>query len=149
MLRGSNLGLNLQLFAESTKERIERLVAEGKMPQAAVDRAVQLWEKRLKKGIFAPNKEVIKIELDDLYHLIVDRRIWRHPERLEWMIRGIYEIRTAGEGRRLALTRWPEGEKIQVGYLILEADGRVRTAHVVDARKIGRFQRQGELLWRK
>jgi hypothetical protein len=141
--------IDLQLFTESAKGRIDRLVAEGKISKSAVDNATEIWETTLKTGIIAPNKELIRIELSDLYHLIVDERILRHPERLKSMIRGIYEIRTADKGRRLALSSWEEGRKTLAGYTILEKEGRVRTAHIVDIKKISKLKKQGELIWQK
>jgi hypothetical protein len=83
---------------ETTKERIDRLVAEGKIPPEAVERAERLWSERLIHGVLMPNGETAIVQLSDLYHLIVDRRIWREPERFERMLAAVFEIRTARQG---------------------------------------------------
>src|SRR2546430_2634675 len=98
--------------SESSAERIARLVTEGWMPQAAVAAAEQLWRQRLVPGVRMPNGEVAVIELSDLYHLLVDPRIWRQPERIERLLSGVFEIRDADLGRRRALSYWEEDEKV-------------------------------------
>src|SRR5207249_1177303 len=101
----------------------------------------------LHMGILMPHGEIARIELPDLYHLIVDDRIWRHPERIERLLRSIFEIREAREGRRRALARWLEGETEHIAFAIVEPDGRVRTMHIIDARRLGRYRRREILLW--
>jgi hypothetical protein len=132
---------------ESSAERIARLVAEGRMPRAAVERAEEFWRQRLVSGVRMPNGETARIELSDLHHLLVDSRIWRRPERIEHLLLGIFEIRQADLGRRRAVSQWEEGEKPIQGYAILLHDGRVWAAHVVDERRLARLRRKERLLW--
>ena len=132
---------------DDPKLRVDRLIAEGKMTAVAVRAAEMLWRARLRQGVLMPHGEVARIELPDLYHLIVDDRIWRHPERIEQLLRSIFEIREAREQRRRALARWMEGETEHIAYAILEPDGRVRTMHVIDARRLARYRRREILLW--
>ncbi|HEY7065600.1 MAG TPA: hypothetical protein VII06_29265 [Chloroflexota bacterium] len=127
--------------------RIARLVAEGRMPHAAVMAAEELWRTRLVHGVTMPNGELARIELSDLHHLIVDERIWRQPERIERILIGIFEIREAEFGRRRALSNWQEGEQVLRGYAILLPEGRVWAAHVVDERRLQRMRRKERLLW--
>ncbi|HHY95483.1 MAG TPA: hypothetical protein GX513_10825 [Firmicutes bacterium] len=145
---GSRL-LNVQMFAEPPKERIERLVAAGKIPQEAINRAEALWHSRLREGVFLPNGERLQITLLDLYHAIVDPMIWRRPERIESLLLGIFEIREGEHGRRVALSRWKEDEQERVGYAILGEEGGLRTLHVVDEKRIRREMRRGQVLWRR
>ncbi len=136
--------------AESPKERIERLIREGKITREAVGPAEKLWEERLQYGVIIPNGERITIRLDDLYHVIVDHRIWRKPQRIEQMLLGIFEIRTGREGRRIALSRW--GEQVDVslyGSIVLESDSGIRSLHVVDDKRIRREMKKGVLLWNR
>jgi hypothetical protein len=132
---------------ESAAERIARLVAEGKMPQAAVSAAEELWQQRLVHGVSIPNGEIVRIELSDLHHLIVDARIWRRPERIERLLLGIFEIRQAELGRRRALSQWKESENLLSGYAILLHDNRVWAAHLIDERRLARMRRKERLLW--
>lgn len=129
------------------RERIERLIAAGELPRAAVTRAEQFWQERFRYGILLPNGETAHVTLGDLYHVIIDDRIWRHPERIERILQGIIEIRTARQERRRALSRWQEDGLQLFGYAILEPDGRVRTLHVVVPSEFRRQQRQGERRW--
>jgi hypothetical protein len=117
------------------------------MPQAAVTAAEELWRQRLVPGVRMPNGELALIELSDLYHLLVDPRIWRRPERIERLLLGIFEIRAADLGRRQALSSWEEDERVLSGYAILLHDGRVWAAHVIDERRRQRMRRKGQVLW--
>lgn len=134
--------------AETPWERIERLVAEGKMPREAVERAEQLWEERFQAPIVLPNGELMQVTRDDMYHAIVDPRIWRHPERIELALHGIFEIRAGDFGRRVALSQWHENRGPLLGVVIIEVDNSLRGIHVIAARKIRGYQRKyGEMLW--
>lgn len=132
---------------ESTKERIARLVAEGHVPPEAVGEAEQMWEERLRHGVPMPHGEMAEVTINDLYHLLVDPRIWRKPIRIELLLRGVFEVRTAKVGRRRALSRWQEGDVQMWGYAILEPSSKVRTIHLTSERSARRMQRQGDLLW--
>ena len=132
---------------EPTKARVERLVAKGEMPQEAVSEAEDLWYQTLHAGVVMPNGETARVTLNDLYHIIVDSRIWRRPDRIERLLRGVFEIHEADFGRRRALSRWQEDERELFGYAILELDGGVRTMHVITERELRRQQRKGERLW--
>jgi hypothetical protein len=134
---------------ETSQERIERLIAKGRMNEDAVQHTLQLWHQRWREGIQMPNGERALVTLDDLYRLLVDPRIWRHPQRIEHVLTGIFELRTALHGRRKGLSRWEEGPQTLVGYVILDMDNRVRTMHVLDERTLRREMRKGELLWRR
>ena len=85
--------------SESVRERIERLVAEGRKSSLDVARAIALWHESLQNGIALPNGQMVEITLDDLYHLMVDDRILRKPERIELLLRNVFELREAREGR--------------------------------------------------
>ena len=134
---------------EDSRQRIERLVAEGKMPREAAQTAERLWRTRLRRGIALPSGETAVVTLSDLYHLIVDDRIWRKPERIERILSGVFEIRTARGGRRIALSRWDEAGQTRVDCAILEPAGRVWTMHLVDERKLRRELGRGDVLWRR
>ncbi len=133
--------------SESPMARISRLVSEGRIAPDAVAGAEQLWRERVASGVLMPNGEIARVELLDLYHLIVDDRIRRKPERIERLLRGVFEIREAQHGRRRALSRWHEGESPLLGYAILEPDGRVRTMHLIGDRELRRSRRKERLLW--
>ncbi len=133
--------------AESPKERIERLVAEGRMSQEAVEYAERLWRERLHEGVSMPNGEITRLTLDDLYHHIVDPRIARHPERIALILEGVSEIREANLGRRRALSRWLEDGHEVLGYAIIDENSEARTMHVVRPSEFRRLSRQGGHLW--
>jgi hypothetical protein len=134
---------------ETPGARIERLLQQGKITEEAVKAAEALWQDRLQYGVLLPDGEMAVIALDDLYHLIVDNRIWRKLWRIELLLRGIFEIRTALQGRRTGFSTWQEDETILSGYVILEQDNRVRAMHLVDEKRLRREMRKGELLWRR
>ena len=67
---------------EGARGRIERLLAEGRITHEALEGAQELWRARLQGGIKMPNGETATVTLDDLYHLLVDPRIWRKPRRI-------------------------------------------------------------------
>jgi hypothetical protein len=135
--------------AESSHERIERLVREGKMPRAAVEEAERLWREQLSGGVRLPNGETAVVTLGDLYHLIVDFRVWRKPWRIERALVGVFELRTAEQGRRVGLNQWDEDGRLQGGVVVLDPDMRVRSLHLVDDRRMRKFQRRGDLLWKR
>ena len=91
---------------ETSRERAERLIRGGKLTADAVANAEAVWRERLQEGTIIPNGERITVTLSDLYHVIVDHRISRKPERIERALLGIFELRTARYGRREALTSW-------------------------------------------
>jgi hypothetical protein len=119
------------------------------MTQEVVDHAVGFWRDQLRQGVRLPHRELVVISLDDLYHVLVDPRILRRVERIEMMLQGVFEIRTTSEGRQCALSRWSEQDQNLCGYIILQADSRLRTMHVVDEKRLERQARKGELLWRQ
>jgi hypothetical protein len=118
------------------------------MSRETVATAEHFWRAHLQNGVLLPNGERAVITLDDLYHVIVDERIARKPERIERILRSIFEIRSADLGRRAAFSSWAEDGKSFVAAIILEANGRLRTLHVVDERRLRRAMHKGELLWR-
>jgi hypothetical protein len=125
-------------------------VAEGQMPRDAVEQAERLWQERLRHGVTMPNGEQVWITLDDLYHVIVDSRIWRHPERIERAIAHVFEIRRSHSGRRQAFSEWAEGASILLASLILEPGNRLWSLHLIDARRMQRYTRRGgQVLWKR
>lgn len=134
---------------EPPKERIERLLREGKITEEAVKAAEALWQSRLQYGVTIPNGETAVITLDDIYHVIVDNRIWRKPYRIEAALRGVFEIHTAEYGRRQCFSRWEEVDATQVGLVILEANSRLKSLHLVDERRLRKQMRHGGLLWKR
>jgi hypothetical protein len=136
--------------AEPPRERIERFVAEGQMPRDAVEQAERLWQAWLRHGVTMPNGEQVRITLDDLYHIIVDSRIWRHPERIARALESVFEIRALEHGSRLAFSRWYEGEQERLAALVLYPDRTLRTMHLIDERRLRRYTRKvGEVVWRR
>lgn len=133
---------------ETPRGRIERLMAEGRIPRMAVARAERLWHERLHAGVRMPNGETVQITLDDLYHLIVEPRLLRKPERIASLLAGVFEIREAREGRRRVLSRWEEEGQAICAYGIIGTDGRLWTAHLVSERDLQRYQRREVLQWR-
>ena len=63
--------------AESPRERIERLVAEGKMPRAAVERAEQLWHERWQRGIQMPSGSRRRLQTSSKFARRIVRVVWR------------------------------------------------------------------------
>jgi len=96
---------------ESPQERINRLVAEGRLPGSALAEAEAIWQERLRHGVRLPNGDVVRVTRDDLYHVLVDDRIWRHPERIELALVHVFEMRALEHGKRLAFSRWLEEDR--------------------------------------
>ena len=150
MEKALNQGASNVGKAESPRDRIERLIREGKVTQDVVNEAERLWRERLREGVRMPNGEVVKIALDDLYHAIVDPRIWRHPDRIERAIANVFEIRASHSQRRQAYSRWLEGATGQLAALVLEKDNRLWSVHLIDERRLQRYTKKaGEVLWRQ
>ena len=131
---------------ESVKQRIERLIAEGKKSGEDVANAIQFWQQRLQSDVRLPSGDVVQITLDDLYHLMVDDRILRRPERIEQVVQEAFEIRQAKGERRRVLSSWVEGEQSLYGFAIIEPDGRIRTMHVVGYNDLRKYRKE-TLLW--
>jgi hypothetical protein len=93
-----------------------------------------------------PNGERVHIAETDLYHLIVDGRIARKPERIEIILSHVYEIREAREGRRRILSRWQEDGGDRHAFGILVGD-RLWTAHLIEARDLRKYRNEN-VLWR-
>lgn len=68
---------------ESARERVERLIAEGRLARDTVREAERIWMERLQHGVRMPNDVLVRIALGDLYHVIIDGRVARRPERIE------------------------------------------------------------------
>ncbi len=131
---------------ETPRERIERLVAEGRKARADFERALLFWRQRLQAGILLPTGEMVRITLDDLYHLLIDDRISRKPERIELILKTVFEVRQAREGRRRLLSAWKEDERHLFGFAILDPDSRVRTMHVIAERDLRKYVKE-PVLW--
>ena len=110
---------------ETTSQRIERLINDGNITREAVIEAEAVWEQHLRQGILMPNGEMALITLDDLYHLLVDDRIWRKLYRIERVLLNVFEIRTGKTNRRVGLSRWNEGDASLLGYVVLTPESRV------------------------
>ena len=132
---------------ESVRERVERLIVEGRLTRDAVREAERVWAERLRHGVRMASGQSVHVSLGDLYHAIVDSRIARKPWRIETMIAGIYELRTAESDRMLGLTRWIEETGELQGYVILTSERTLRSVHVVDERRLRKLARRGERLW--
>lgn len=126
---------------------IEQKVAAGEISQVLVERARQLWRKRLQGGVTMPNGERALISDQDLHHLLLDGRILRKPERIERLLTGIVVMRTAHSGRRIGLSEWAEEDKTLHGYVIVEDNGHIRTMHLTNIRTLQKQMQQGDLLW--
>ncbi|MBI2321353.1 MAG: hypothetical protein HYU88_04490 [Chloroflexi bacterium] len=126
---------------ESPKRRVDRLIREGRIAHLAVE-AARLWE-----GVALGNGESAFVTENDLYHVLVDDRILRKPERIRSILANILELRAAKRGRRMGLSRWDESGITAWGYVILEPDGSVRTMHVLDERGMRKKTRRGERIW--
>jgi hypothetical protein len=134
---------------ETSRERAERLIREGKLTAEAVANAEAIWREYLREGTTIPNGERITVTLSDLYHVIVDPRISRKPERIERALLGIFEIRQARYDRREALTSWEEDGKVLSGIAILDTNNTLRSLHIVDHRRLRRAIRKEDLLWKR
>jgi hypothetical protein len=135
--------------SESPRERNTRLVAEGRVPGSALAEAEALWQERLRGGVQLPNGDVVRVTRDDLYHVLVDDRIWRHPERIELALTHVFEIRQARGGRRLAFSQWMEEDQDCLAAIVLQAD-RLWSMHLVDRRRIQRYiRRGGDMIWKR
>lgn len=110
--------------------------------------AEKVWGERLQQGILLPNGETVRVSLEDLYHAIVDSRIGRKPERIEQLLRGVFQIRPATNGRRKVLSRWEEESRELYGMAIIGQDSTLRSIHVVDEKRLNRETRKADLLWK-
>ena len=128
---------------------IERKIATGEASRALVEEARAYWRDYLMNGVLMPNGERVEVAYRDLHHLLDDDRILRKPFRIERMLAGVFEIRTANYGRRLGLSTWEENGETRYGYAILDANGRVRTMHILRERGRRQMARRGDLLWQR
>ncbi len=120
------------------------------MPGSALALAEALWEERLRDGVQLPNGDVVRVTRDDLYHVLVDDRIWRHPERIELALTHVFEMRALEHGNRLAFSRWMENDRERLAVLVLYPDETLRMLHLIDDRRLRRYTRNaGEVLWRR
>jgi len=134
--------------AETPQERIQRLVTEGRKTREEVELAEAFWRERLRSGVQLPNGDLIQISRADLYHVIVDDRISREPQRIERALLSAFEMRETEGGRRLVLSSWQEGERERLAALIIDASNNLRSLHLIDRRRLERYRRQaGPILW--
>ena len=127
---------------------LDELLRDGRITAAQIADAERVWRERLAAGIRLPTGAQASIDLPVLYHVLADPRIARKPERIERILQSVFEIRTANQGRRRALSRWDEQGVQVAGYAILSPNDEVVTVHVVDERTMARFLRQGDSVWR-
>lgn len=136
--------------SESPRARVERLIQEGKISREAVAEAERCWRERLSRGIELPSGEIVRVTFNDLYHVIVDRRILLRPERIEAALTSAFEIRTARQERRLVFSRWREGEAERLAVAVLDADFTLKSLHLIDERRLQRYTRHsGDVLWKR
>jgi len=84
-----------------------------------------------------------------VFHVIVDERIWRKPERIISAIQGVFEIRSAQGGRRQAFSRWQEPDGERLASIVLAVGNRLRSRHLINERRMRRYIRQGSaVLWK-
>ncbi len=107
---------------------------------------IDFWKDHLQSAIPLPNGEFARITIDDLYHLMIDDRIMRKPERIEQIIRNTFEIRQAKEGRRRILSTWEESGWLLFGFAIIDSDNSIRTMHIINRRGLRKYQNQA-VLW--
>jgi hypothetical protein len=93
-----------------------------------------------------PNGERVHITEADLYHLIVDGRLARKPERIEIVLHHVYEIHEARNDRRRILSRWQEVGEDRYAFGILAGD-RLWTVHLIEARDLRKYRNEN-VLWR-
>jgi hypothetical protein len=131
---------------ESVQQRIERLVREGRKSEHDVQRVLTIWRNHLQSDIAMPDGRAARVSLDDLYHLMVDDRILRKPERITLILRGVFELRRARHERIRALSTWEEDGRQFYGFAIIEVDQSVRTMHVIDRRDLRKYRNEA-VLW--
>ena len=133
--------------SESDRDRIEHRVAMGETSREGVDAVERLWRDRLQYGVAMPNGETVSIALTDIYHLLLDNRVLRKPERIELLLSNVFQIRSGEVDRRRALGRWPEEAGTIGGYAILTDGSHLVTLHIVTNSELRRLGRKGDLLW--
>ncbi len=120
------------------------------MPAEAVATAKSFWESRLQEPVVDPRGIEVIVTMDDLYHLIVDPRIWRRPERIEKILTSVVEVvESKIPGFEILISEWEEDGKKTYTYAVLSLDKTVKTAHVVDEKKIRQLKRGAKVLWSK
>ena len=131
-------------------QQVEELIRRDQLIREAVERARRIWRLHLLHGIMMPNGERVLVSEQDLHHVLLHERILRKPERIERLIRSVFELRSTGtERRRVGLSTWTEEDRAIFGYVILDPDNHLRTAIIADARKLRKLARQGSQLWRR
>lgn len=142
--------MDLKAFGEDPESRITRLVRDGAMPQEAVDRALEWWRGG-HQVLMLPNGEQLLVSRDDLLHVIVDKQIWSKPERIRRAVEGVYELRTSQKAANytIGLSTWSEEGNKRVGYVVIDPSNHLRSLHVVNDKRLKRYQRQGDLLWKQ
>ncbi|MDA8187278.1 MAG: hypothetical protein M0T85_03950 [Dehalococcoidales bacterium] len=131
---------------ESVKQRIERLIVDGKKSREDVAKAIRFWRQGLQSDVRLPSGDAAQITLDDLYHLMVDDRILRKPERILQIVQGTFEIRQAKGERRRVPSSWVEEGHSLYGFAIIEPDGRIRTMHIVGYNDLRKYRKE-TVLW--
>jgi len=137
---------------EDPREGIERLIREGKMSRADLERAERFWRERLQPGITMPNGQSVKVLLERLLHILIrEPRVRQKIHRIELLLEGVYEIRTAAFSRRAAFSRWDEEGRSLVGHAILapesESENQLVSLHVIEEKELRRMGRKGERVW--
>lgn len=131
-----------------SRARVDAGVRSGGLDGELVDRARDFWEQHVRVGLRLPNGEHVTVTDERFNHVLFrESRILRKPERVVRLIAAVSAIHTARYGHRAALGQWQEGEITIYGYAILNAQGFLLTAHIVDLKKLRKLARDGELLW--
>ena len=132
---------------DDPREELEQRIRDGRASRDAVEKAIGLWRRTLRNGVSLASGELARIEMRDLYHLLCDNRIARKPWRIGRLLSNVFEIRTAKEGRRIGYSRWDEEGETRAGYVILEANNRVRSMHLILENRLQRMRTKGAVLW--
>lgn len=80
---------------EAPRQMVERLLRNGELSQEQFTMIERLWHEELRHGVTRPNDEIVRIELDDLYHVMADQRLRRKPDRVCHLLHAVFEIRQA------------------------------------------------------
>ncbi|MGI9863115.1 hypothetical protein SDD30_17215 [Moorella naiadis] len=136
---------------ENSKQRIDRLIKEGKMPQQAVIEAEKFWQTNLRKPLVGPLGVEITVTLGDFYHAIVDPRIWRHPERIKMALKSVVEIVESKNypSYEVWICRWKEDGKEITAIAVIAPDRTLKTLHIGDEKRIKRLKKGVKILWSK
>jgi len=136
---------------ENSKQRVDRLVKEGKIPRQAIIEAEKFWQTNLCEPLVGPRESKITVTLSDLYHAIVDPRVWRHPERIKTALKSVVEIVESriDPAYEVWICRWREDGKEITAIAVIAPNRTLKTFHIIDDKRIKRFKKGVKVLWSK